>query len=194
VRWSLVRCFCISGLSIQFVESRALHRSRWRYETRHRHRHAVVGDRRSSASVSLTTSQFKNSRGDPTFCQPWSAPPKSRPPMSHRKSDLGIPCTRKSAKVVLDPVHTALPFGGGGAGRSSESLPPLRLGPEFQDWVPIPVWCWVPVWQVANPSPSGFLASFSATWAQVRNSMPRHNSVANTGSWYRRCRNYGGKP
>src|SRR5258708_31519027 len=27
--------------------------------------------------------------------EPWSAPPKSRPPMSHRKSDLGIPCTRK---------------------------------------------------------------------------------------------------
>src|SRR5262249_28400630 len=27
--------------------------------------------------------------------QPWSAPPKSRPPMSHRKSDLGIPCPRK---------------------------------------------------------------------------------------------------
>src|SRR5258708_24646692 len=32
---------------------------------------------------------------NPTFCEPWSAPPKSRPPMSHRKSDLGIPCTRK---------------------------------------------------------------------------------------------------
>src|SRR5262249_61912639 len=28
-------------------------------------------------------------------------PSKSRPPMSHRKTDLGIPCRSKSAKVVL---------------------------------------------------------------------------------------------
>src|SRR6266480_5400548 len=28
-------------------------------------------------------------------------PSKSRPPMSHRKTDLGIPCPSKSAKVVL---------------------------------------------------------------------------------------------
>src|SRR5262245_47883838 len=28
-------------------------------------------------------------------------PSKSRPPMSHRKTDLGIPCRAKSAKVVL---------------------------------------------------------------------------------------------
>jgi len=29
-------------------------------------------------------------------------PSKSRPPMSHRKTDLGIPCRSKSAKVVLN--------------------------------------------------------------------------------------------
>src|SRR5262249_2440920 len=29
-------------------------------------------------------------------------PSKSRPPMSHRKTDLGIPCRSKSAKVVLE--------------------------------------------------------------------------------------------
>src|SRR5262249_19809323 len=29
------------------------------------------------------------------------APTKTRPPMSHRKTDLGIPCRSKSAKVVL---------------------------------------------------------------------------------------------
>jgi hypothetical protein len=28
-------------------------------------------------------------------------PSTSRPPMSHRKTDLGIPCREKSAKVVL---------------------------------------------------------------------------------------------
>src|SRR5215471_12336498 len=32
-------------------------------------------------------------------------PSKSRPPMSHRKTDLGIPCRSKSAKVVLDALH-----------------------------------------------------------------------------------------
>jgi hypothetical protein len=31
-------------------------------------------------------------------------PSKSRPPMSHRKTDLGIPCRSKSAKVVLVAV------------------------------------------------------------------------------------------
>src|SRR5262249_54849770 len=31
-------------------------------------------------------------------------PSKSRPPMSHRKTDLGIPCRSKSAKVVLGRV------------------------------------------------------------------------------------------
>jgi len=31
-------------------------------------------------------------------------PSKSRPPMSHRKTDLGIPCRSKSAKVVLASV------------------------------------------------------------------------------------------
>src|SRR5215813_7445772 len=31
-------------------------------------------------------------------------PSKSRPPMSHRKTDLGIPCRAKSAKVVLGGV------------------------------------------------------------------------------------------
>src|SRR5262245_46650724 len=31
-------------------------------------------------------------------------PSKSRPPMSHRKTDLGIPCRSKSAKVVLGGV------------------------------------------------------------------------------------------
>src|SRR5262249_55768145 len=31
-------------------------------------------------------------------------PSKSRPPMSHRKTDLGIPCRSKSAKVVLDQM------------------------------------------------------------------------------------------
>src|SRR5215813_64173 len=30
-------------------------------------------------------------------------PSKSRPPMSHRKTDLGIPCRSKSPKVVLVP-------------------------------------------------------------------------------------------
>src|SRR5215813_7131566 len=39
---------------------------------------------------------------NPTSFQPWSAPPK--PPMSHRKTDLGIPCRSKSAKVVLGRV------------------------------------------------------------------------------------------
>src|SRR5215813_2506579 len=46
---------------------------------------------------------------NPTFCEPWSAPPKSRPPMSHRKSDLGIPCTRKicqsSARVQTHKTY-----------------------------------------------------------------------------------------
>src|SRR5262245_51323102 len=32
-------------------------------------------------------------------------PSKSRPPMSHRKTDLGIPCRSKSAKVVLGRVR-----------------------------------------------------------------------------------------
>ena len=32
-------------------------------------------------------------------------PSKSRPPMSHRKTDLGILCPSKSAKVVLDSAH-----------------------------------------------------------------------------------------
>src|SRR5262245_13310066 len=32
-------------------------------------------------------------------------PSKSRPPMSHRKTDLGIPCRSKSAKVVLYRGH-----------------------------------------------------------------------------------------
>src|SRR5271157_5476469 len=32
-------------------------------------------------------------------------PSKSRPPMSHRKTDLGIPCRSKSAKVVLGGVE-----------------------------------------------------------------------------------------
>src|SRR5262249_49733328 len=32
-------------------------------------------------------------------------PSKSRPPMSHRKTDLGIPCRSKSAKVVLGFIH-----------------------------------------------------------------------------------------
>jgi len=31
-------------------------------------------------------------------------PSKSRPPMSHRKTDLGILRPKKSAKVVLGPV------------------------------------------------------------------------------------------
>src|SRR5262245_8317682 len=34
-------------------------------------------------------------------------PSKSRPPMSHRKTDLGIPCRSKSAKVVLGRVVDA---------------------------------------------------------------------------------------
>src|SRR5215471_9091137 len=32
-------------------------------------------------------------------------PSKSRPPMSHRKTDLGIPCRSKSARVVLRGRH-----------------------------------------------------------------------------------------
>src|SRR5262249_17487742 len=32
-----------------------------------------------------------------------SAPPKSRPPMSHRKSDLGIPCPRKICQSSASP-------------------------------------------------------------------------------------------
>src|SRR6516162_5176597 len=35
-------------------------------------------------------------------------PSKSRPPMSHRKTDLGIPCRSKSAKVVLRPTSRML--------------------------------------------------------------------------------------
>src|SRR5262249_35179725 len=34
-------------------------------------------------------------------------PSKSRPPMSHRKTDLRIPCRSKSAKVVLGPSSLA---------------------------------------------------------------------------------------
>src|SRR5438034_183772 len=36
------------------------------------------------------------------------SPSRSRPPMSHRKSDLGIPCRSKSAKVVLGPMATTI--------------------------------------------------------------------------------------
>src|SRR5215471_2587979 len=36
-------------------------------------------------------------------------PSKSRPPMSHRKTDLGIPCRSKSAKVVLVIVSYDFP-------------------------------------------------------------------------------------
>src|SRR5262245_31262972 len=35
-------------------------------------------------------------------------PSKSRSPMSHRNTDLGIPCRSKSAKVVLDRLSSAL--------------------------------------------------------------------------------------
>src|SRR5271165_3185581 len=42
-------------------------------------------------------------------------PSKSRPPMSHRKSDLGIPCRSKCAKVVL----AAIPAGESPANRRS---------------------------------------------------------------------------
>src|SRR5262249_48059899 len=45
-------------------------------------------------------------------------PSKSRPPMSHRKTDLGIPCRSKSAKVVLSFV----------ANRSSFLIGELLLG------------------------------------------------------------------
>src|SRR5262249_33156461 len=45
---------------------------------------------------------------NPTFCEPWSAPPKSRPPMSHRKSDLGIPCTRKICQSSASPTLAEL--------------------------------------------------------------------------------------
>src|SRR5437870_12501609 len=43
------------------------------------------------------------------------SPSKSRPPMSHRKTDLGIPCRSKSAKVVLGRVlinGSSVCFGG----------------------------------------------------------------------------------
>src|SRR5262249_49378236 len=43
-------------------------------------------------------------------------PLQSRPPMSHRKTDLGIPCRAKSAKVVLSPhLFPESPAGGTGA-------------------------------------------------------------------------------
>jgi hypothetical protein len=38
------------------------------------------------------------------------APSKSRPPMSHRKTDLGILCRSKSTKVVLDILQIGLDF------------------------------------------------------------------------------------
>jgi hypothetical protein len=40
------------------------------------------------------------------------APSKSRPPMSHRKTDLGILCRSKSTKVVLDAVMGLAPSKG----------------------------------------------------------------------------------
>src|SRR5262249_37698346 len=40
-------------------------------------------------------------------------PSKSRPPMSHRKTDLGIPCRSKSAKVVLALAGRLAQRGGG---------------------------------------------------------------------------------
>src|SRR5215831_594135 len=40
-------------------------------------------------------------------------PSKSRPPMSHRKTDLGIPCRSKSAKVVLIRCYEFTTAGGG---------------------------------------------------------------------------------
>src|SRR5215813_1187412 len=57
---------------------------------------------------------------NPTFCEPWSAPPKSRPPMSHRKSDLGIPCPRKicQSSASLEEIMR---------GKMQRAHPPLSL-------------------------------------------------------------------
>src|SRR5215831_7287287 len=48
-------------------------------------------------------------------------PSKSRPPMSHRKTDLGIPCRSKSAKVVLD-CRSHPRFGEAGCPQHEETL------------------------------------------------------------------------
>src|SRR5215831_488496 len=44
-------------------------------------------------------------------------PLQSRPPMSHRKTDLGIPCRSKSAKVVLSKEKRPRFYGGKARGR-----------------------------------------------------------------------------
>src|SRR5215510_4879720 len=52
-------------------------------------------------------------------------PSKSRPPMSHRKTDLGIPCRSKSAKVVLIPQLPDDP---------ADALTVLRYARELVEW------------------------------------------------------------
>src|SRR5260221_14700961 len=61
-------------------------------------------------------------------------PSKSRPPMSHRKTDLGIPCRSKSAKVVLGRVlgkdHTQA-----SDGSTSAQIWPKRVGSQSQRFI-----------------------------------------------------------
>jgi hypothetical protein len=46
-------------------------------------------------------------------------PSKSRPPMSHRKTDLGIPRRSKSAKVVLEIKGAQRSYSAASSSRSS---------------------------------------------------------------------------
>src|SRR5262249_48519556 len=60
-------------------------------------RHRALCPNRLRNGMSQRSSSSRQSDILPTMV----GPSKSRPPMSHRKTDLGIPCRSKSAKVVL---------------------------------------------------------------------------------------------
>src|SRR5262245_63412294 len=68
----------------------------------HIRRRALCPNRRRNG-MSQRSSSSRQSDILPTMV----GPSKSRPPMSHRKTDLGIPCRSKSAKVVLGSMSLA---------------------------------------------------------------------------------------